>query len=270
MTEYDWEADAKGCYDEAIRAKRAEWLVENVPGVKRARVIGRCELMQGDCLEIMPHLDKVDAVVTDVPYGISQVSNGLRRLDYGDWDGATANNVTLQAMALLSDVPSVIAWCGWRQLQKIADALPGRSERPLTWAKPNPPVLNGQSLFLSATEHAFYGKMPGAWFSGGCIKSYWVGSPPSDRQHPTQKPEWLMRQCVQATVAPDATCLDIFMGSGTTLVACAKLGRRGIGIELDPDYFDIACKRVEEAYRQPDLFVDQPKTEEPKQEDFDL
>ena len=61
---------------------------------------------------------------------------------------------------------------------------------------------------------------------------------------------------------------DPFMGSGTTLVACAKMGRKGIGIELDPDYFDIACKRVEEAYRQPDLFVSKPK--EPKQTGFDI
>ena len=58
------------------------------------------------------------------------------------------------------------------------------------------------------------------------------------------------------------------MGSGTTLVACAKLGRKGIGIELDPDYFDIACRRVEEAYRQPDLFIAPPA--QAKQEAMDL
>ena len=52
---------------------------------------------------------------------------------------------------------------------------------------------------------------------------------------------------------------DPFMGSGTTLVACAKLGRKGIGIELDPDYFDIAVERVRKAYEQPDLFVPAPK-----------
>lgn len=55
------------------------------------------------------------------------------------------------------------------------------------------------------------------------------------------------------------TILDQFMGSGTTLVACAKMGRHGIGIEKDPQYFDIACRRVEEAYRQPDMFVARPE-----------
>jgi len=62
------------------------------------------------------------------------------------------------------------------------------------------------------------------------------------------------------------TILDPFMGSGTTLVACAKMGRAGIGIEQDPGYFEIACRRVEEAYRQPDMFV--PKPSAPAQEGF--
>lgn len=226
---------------------------------KRKEVIGNCTLYLGDCLEVMPTLGRFDAVVTDVPYGISQTSNGLRRLDYGDWDKNTATPVTLSALSMLADIPSVIAWCDWRQLALIAEVLPGRSERPLTWCKPNPPVLNGQSLFLSATEHAFYGKKPAAWFSGGCVKSYWIGPPPADRVHPTQNPEWLMKACVQAVADSAMTVLDPFMGSGTTLVACAKLGRSGTGIELDPEYFDIACKRVEEAYRQPDMFVSQPE-----------
>uniref|UniRef100_UPI002B23F274 DNA methyltransferase n=1 Tax=Escherichia coli TaxID=562 RepID=UPI002B23F274 len=82
-------------------------------------------------------------------------------------------------------------------------------------------------------------------------------------QHPTQKPisvmEWSLQQL------PDVkTILDPFMGSGTTLVACQKLGRMGTGIEIDPEYFEIACRRVEEATRQPDLFI--APSEEPTQE----
>jgi len=224
----------------------------------REERIGGQRLILGDCLKVMPMLERFDAVVTDVPYGISQKSNGLRRLDYGDWDGDSATPTTLAALMSLQSIESIIAWCDWRQLNQIAAVLPGRAERALTWAKPNPPVLNGQSLFLSATEHAFYGKLPSAWFVGGCIKSYWVGPPPQDRKHPTQKPLWLMCECVQAIVPPDGDCLDPFMGSGTTLVACQRLGRHGTGIELDPDYFNIACKRVDEATRQPDLFIAPP------------
>ncbi len=58
--------------------------------------------------------------------------------------------------------------------------------------------------------------------------------------------------------------LDPFMGSGTTGVACAKLGRKFIGIEIEPKYFDIACERIRKAYDQPDMFIERPKP--PKQE----
>ena len=76
-------------------------------------------------------------------------------------------------------------------------------------------------------------------------------------QHPTQKPLSIMRRSILQF--PDAaTILDPFMGSGTTGVACASLGRRFIGIEIDPGYFDIACRRVEAEYRQPRMFVEPP------------
>ncbi len=81
--------------------------------------------------------------------------------------------------------------------------------------------------------------------------------------HPTQKPVALMRWCLGFLPAA-WTILDPFMGSGTTIVACQKEGRAGIGIEKDPEYFDAACRRVEEAMRQPDLFV--PPAPAPVQE----
>lgn len=231
----------------------------------REERIGGQRLILGDCLKVLPLLGQFDAVVTDVPYGISQKSGGLRRLDYGEWDKDTATPTALAALELLSYAPSVIAWCDWRQLSDIASVLPGRSERPLTWVKPNPPVLNGQSLFLSATEHAFYGKMPLAWFSGGCIKSWFLGPPPQDRQHPTQKPLWLMEACVSATVAIGASCVDPFSGSGSVAVACQRLGRQSTSIEIDEAYFNIACERVQKAVDQPDLFIE-PPAQQPVQE----
>jgi DNA modification methylase len=77
------------------------------------------------------------------------------------------------------------------------------------------------------------------------------------REHPTQKPVALMRWCI-AKLSKAETILDPFMGSGTTGVACVKLGRRFIGIEREPKYFDIACRRIAEAYKQPDLFIPSP------------
>ena len=86
--------------------------------------------------------------------------------------------------------------------------------------------------------------------------------------HPTQKPLGVMEWCLG--FLPDAkTILDPFMGSGTTLVACQRMGRAGTGIELDPDYFAIACRRVDEAARQPDMFI-APPAPHPTQEGFDV
>ena len=87
-----------------------------------------------------------------------------------------------------------------------------------------------------------------------CAASRWVLN--EKRIHPTQKPVQLMAWCMDKAKVPEgATVLDPYMGSGTTLVACQRMGRHGTGIELDPDYFDIACKRVDEAARQPDLLI---------------
>lgn len=227
---------------------------------KRKVVIGSCTLYEGDCIEVMKTLGKVDAVVTDIPYSISQKSNGLRKLDYGEWDGPNATRIAFSALSALDHVDSIVAWCGWKQLSYIEKLFKNRSSRPLSWCKPNPPVLNGDKLFLSSSEFAYYGKLPKAWFGGYCVKSYWSGLPPIDRQHPTQKPLALMEWCILNTVAPSSICIDPFLGSGTTGVACAKLGRKFIGIEIDPDYFDIACERIAKAYEQPDLFVEQPET----------
>ncbi len=88
--------------------------------------------------------------------------------------------------------------------------------------------------------------------------------PPRERSHPNEKPVELLLDVVGTHSRANSVVLDPFMGSGTTGVACAKLGRKFIGIELEPKYFDIACKRIDDAYRQPRLFKDEPP--KPKQE----
>jgi DNA modification methylase len=80
-------------------------------------------------------------------------------------------------------------------------------------------------------------------------------TPSANRNHPTEKPIALIEYLIQKVTDPNAVVLDPFMGSGTTGVACAKIDRKVIGIEIEPKYFDIACKRIEEAYRQPDMFI---------------
>lgn len=267
---YDWEADAKGGYDLAIAAKREAWLVENIPGVKQARVIGGQTLLQGDCLEIMPGLERFDAVVTDPPYGIgadeaqnaaaeqrkkasgkSKAGRGWKEYRQTAWDRDRPDRVIFEQFLKMSK--DQVIWGG----NYFSDFLPPRM-RWLIWDK-------GQRDFSLADFEM-------AWTSqdkAARAFDYPRAKALADvKQHPTQKPVALMEWCLG--FLPDAkTILDPFMGSGTTLVACQRLGRFGTGIELDADYFAIACKRVEEAARQPDLFVE-PAKPAPVQEGFDL
>ena len=225
--------------------------------IKKDVTIGNCRLILGDCLEVMPLLGKVDAVVTDPPYGIGidgrkQSIKGKKSdrkgYEFKGWD----NERPTEAIRLIAAMNcKKIIWGG----NYFADLLPA-GEKWLTWDK-------GQRLSQSDCELA-YTNLSGALrvFTLNRIALHHDGA-----VHPTQKPIEVMRWCLG--FIPDAkTILDPFMGSGTTLVACAKMGRSGIGIELDPEYFEIACKRVEEAYRQPDLFVAPP--EKPTQDQFDL
>lgn len=224
----------------------------SIPGVKRARVIGGQTLLQGDCLEIMPGLPRVDAMLTDPPYGIGDIMVGSGRFGGlckkmggdGGWDKSPPPREVF-----LNDFPT-IAWGG-----NYLGLPPSRGW--LAWVKNNA-TTTFASVELAWSNRDFNAKH---FISP-------VGAPVSEKAgHPTQKPVALMEWCLG--FLPDArTILDPFMGSGTTLVACQRLGRKGIGIELAPDYFDIACKRVEEAARQPDLFIAPP--EKPTQEALDL
>ena len=222
----------------------------------RVEQIGDATLYLGDCLEILPTLEPVDAVVTDVPYGISQKHGGLREIDYGAWD---CKEVAYEALSELPDFGTLVAWCREDQLSHLYDMYNEYSRRTLTWLKPNPTVMNGQHMFLPSTEVAIYAKRKnsGAWFGGNCELSYWRGGVESGiwREHPTQKPLKLMEWVVCLVVPPGGVALDCFMGSGTTGVACANLGRKFIGIEIEPKYFDIACERIDAAYAQGRLFA---------------
>jgi DNA modification methylase len=125
-------------------------------------------------------------------------------------------------------------------------------------------------------QMAVYGYKSGAYFGDDNPKrsnvfvadAYRFGQP-DKTGHPTQTPLILMERFVRAMALPGMTVLDPFLGSGTTLVACAKHGRRGIGIEINPEWFDMACRRVEEAVAQPSMFVDQPVQPPPKQTSID-
>lgn len=217
----------------------------------REERIGDCRLILGDCLKVMPLLPSPDAMLTDPPYGIGDIMVGSGRFaglckrmgGEGGWDKAPP-----PAEVFMRDYP-VIAWGG-----NYLGLPPSRGW--LAWVK------NNAAPTFAAIELA--------WSNMDFNAKHWigpVGCPQNEKAgHPTQKPVALMEWCLG--FLPNAqTILDPFAGSGTTGVACVNMGRQFIGIEQDPDYFEIMCRRIDEAMRQPRLALPEVR-HQPKQESF--
>ena len=245
---------------------------------------GAMTLYCGDCREILPTLGKVDAVVTDPPYAVSVLGSvhisrpgkGARRLDFftGDADWAGMIALVSEAAALSIDVlkadGSMYWWCGHRQFNCLTTLFEERgfSTRFLVWNKTCPAPPPPGAGWPSGAELCLYAYKPGRTFNGAPRSNVLTGDSyrfgqPGKVDHPTQKPFHTVDPLVTVSSNRGETILDPFMGSGTTGVAAVKLGRRFIGIEIEPKYFDIACRRIEEATRQRDLFVEPPPA--PKQ-----
>lgn len=203
----------------------------------RKEVIGAATLYLGDCRDILPTLPKVDAVITDPPYGIgedggrSRIPKGRRNhrvLDKMGWDKDRPSREVFDLMELAA--PVRLYWGG----NYFADYLPP----PKGWL--------------------YWNKLMGGDFSDGelaytsmdkALRQFTYCNKEGGKEHPTQKPIPVMEWCIAQVDNPE-TVLDPFMGSGTTGVACMNLGRQFIGIEREPKYFDIACRRIEDAQRQ--------------------
>lgn len=208
--------------------------------MNRIERIGDATLYLGDCREIIPTLSDV-AVVTDPPYGIAEVWKGGNGYGWAkarkdgearnDWDQATPPQAVIRWMK--SQRQSII-WGG-----NYFNLPPSRCW--LVWNKPE------RNFTLAEAELA--------WTNlDALIRVVDAVRSDAGREHPTQKPVEVMRFCVQKTAG--LVC-DPFMGSGTTGVACAMLGREFIGIEMHEPYFDIACRRIEAACKQGDTVATQ-------------
>ena len=209
--------------------------------MSRVEVIGDAILYLGDCLEILPTLPKVDAVITDPPYGIGFAAQPTkwRRLagqQAREWDDRPVDD--LRAVLALGDVQ--IVWGG-----NYYPMQPSRGW--LSWFKPDAPP--SMASFELAWTNMDRNARQFAW-SIGATNAERVG-------HPTQKPLALMRWCHEQAGNPRSV-LDAYMGSGTTGVATVLAGAAFIGIERDAKYFEIACRRIEQAYAQRPLFEPEP------------
>ena len=228
----------------------------------RVEHIGDATLYLGDCLEILPTLGKVDAVVTDPPYGVAHRSNHIAESTTAEWVRGMIRGDNDTSMR-----DAVIEWCigrpigiGWAVFGSWKRPRPRGTKAVLIWDKGPASGMGDLSFPWKLSWEEIY--IGGNGWSGnrdeGVITGHWVVTRASmGRVHPNEKPvsliEYLLIKSPQSEIV-----IDPFMGSGTTGVACANLGRSFIGIEIEEKYFDIACKRIEDAYKQPRLF-DDPK-----------
>ena len=225
----------------------------------RIERIGDATLYLGDCRDVLPTLGNVDAVVTDPPYGIDYGRAGGFSASHG-W-GAWRENVAWDQERPPQDIFDSIRSCSTHQIiwggNYFTDYLPP-SMQWIIWDK-------GQRDFSLADFEM-------AWSSqnkAARIFDYSRALARLDgKEHPTQKPVELMKFCLQLLPDKAQVICDPFMGSGSTGVAAVNLGKSFIGVEREPDYFDISCRRIEQAYKQPDFFIEKPAPA--KQEALDI
>lgn len=242
-------------------------------------IIGDATLYLGDCLEILPTLGPVDAVVTDPPFEVEahtlqrRVKRGGKCENEALPFGAMSDAIRLaSAKEIVSRSQTwAIVFCQSEAVSAWRDALVESGadyKRSMVWIKPD-----GMPQYSGDRPGMGYESMVAVWCGVG--RSYWNGGGRhgvfivnkndgngQPAPHPITKPIRLMADLVSLFSNQSDTILDPFMGSGTTGVACAKLGRKFIGIEIEPRYFDIACERIQRVYDQPDLFVEPPRKAE--------
>jgi site-specific DNA-methyltransferase (adenine-specific) len=217
--------------------------------------IGNATLYLGDCMDILSTLPKVDAVITDPPYGIcidramaasSGTQSGGMMAKKGvyvasGWDDAPMSLELAEQIMLKGNV--IVFWGGnyyglppsqcWLVWDKKVNG--NFADCELAWTNMSKPVRKFE------------------WMWNGMLRQ----GKEERNGHPTQKPLALMSWCIEQAENPQ-TILDPFMGSGTTGVAAIQMGRKFIGIEREPKYFEIACKRIQQAVDQPQLFEPEP------------
>jgi len=265
MSDYDPAKDAAESYTVAIKAIRKRKIASGeIVLWKRKEVIGDCVLYLGDCLSIMPTLGKVDAVVTSPPYNLgdthhtgnvktSHYKDAMKEQEYQSWQ-----------IKVLDAIKSTHVF--YNHKNRITE---GRQISPYEWLFNTKWVIKQEIVWRNGSQNfdniRFYPMTERIYWMTesadvkGCNTEAWtdlqtwipVGvNKDHGRQFPVQYPI----MCIKFSCAK--TILDPFMGSGTTGVACVKLGRKFIGIEIDENYFTIACERIRAAYDEPDMFIE--------------
>lgn len=240
------------------------------------------ELWCGDCREILPTVSGFDACITDPPYRVTSGGFGNLEGGFGGWIKDAYDN---KGAIVACD----IEWHEWLSL--VPQSMNNDSHIYIFSNDRNLNVAReaAEQSGLSFHRLLIWDKraaLPNRWYQQTCEfilfmrkgKARMINDPSSkslvslfqrdESCHPTEKPVQLCELYIKNSAPAGSKVLDPFMGSGTTGVAAVKLGRKFTGIELEPKYFDIACRRISEALKQPDFFVEPPKPA--KQEAFEL
>lgn len=254
--------------------------------MSRVETIGEATLYLGDCREILPTLGMVDAVVTDPPYeAVMQDKWGVLSRN------APSSHVRFEGLGfeaidhMRDEVAQAVksACAGWgvffcmaegvRAWRDSIEASGAKYKRAMVWVKPDAmPQFNGQgpSVGHEMMVSAWYGSGHSKWNGGGRPGTFTFNkNTPGGADHPTQKPLPLIQELVWLFSFAGQTVCDPFMGSGTTGIASVKLGRKFVGIEVNQTYFDLACRRIDHASKQPDMFVQIEKRAAEIQSAFD-
>jgi site-specific DNA-methyltransferase (adenine-specific) len=229
-------------------------------------------LYLGDCREILPTLGNVDAVITDPPF--EEEAHTLQRRVYRCVNellpfAAITSDLRVTVAAQIVQICNgwMLAFCQaeavaeWRDVFESAGAAYKRS---MVWIKPDGmPQYSGDrpGMGYESIVAVWCGQGKSIWNGGGRHGVFTFnknGNGGQRNPHPTTKPIGLMQELVALFTRPADLICDPFMGSGTTGVAAAKYGRRFVGVEIDPGYFDMACHRISETLKQPDLFIERP------------
>ena len=208
--------------------------------------IGRATLYLGDCRDIVPGLPALDAIVSDPPYGMSFQSN-YRAQQHERIANDENEDLLLWACGLAPRHSSYL-FCRWDNLFSVP-----KPKSLITWVKNNWSMGDLEHEHARQTEVALFYPGPQHDFPKSRQTDVIRAPRTGNEHHPTEKPVQLMRAMIEWT---RGVILDPFMGSGSTGVAAVQMGRDFIGIECEPKYFEIACRRIEEAQRQGDLFIE--------------
>jgi len=234
-------------------------------------VIGNATLYCGNCLDIMPELGAVDHTISDPPYeavmqnkwGVLSRNAPSSHVQHEVLGFDAIDEIRGEVARLCVNITNgwAIFFCmaeGVRAWRDEIEAAGARYKRAMVWVKPDAmPQFNGQG---PSTGHemlvsAWCGDGHSSWNGGGRPGVFTYNKNTLGAVHPTQKPLPLMKQLVYLFSNEGQTVLDPFMGSGSTGVACVTQDRKFVGIEANPEHFESACKRIEDAQRQSDLFI---------------